>query len=291
VPTVTREAAVEIVKNAAMAIPAVRALRMRKPRAGTRFTGDGEELELVVLQAFRSVVDNAGCMDGKRVLEIGPGDHLTVGIALLAAGADTYTSIDRFVGDYSRIEGKEWYAGIKAVWPRFSSTRAWPSWLDAADFPEAYHDRVRTLDLPVEAARGIGRFDVVCSFQVGEHVTDINAFAQATAEMLEPGGVGVHRIDFGPHGAWRKFDDPLTFLHVPESFWRLMSGNRGLMNRYRVHEHVAAMERAGLDVQIVSARTLEISARQLASLPAEYRQMPRESLSTLDAVLVCRRRD
>ena len=287
---IANEVAREVAKNAAMSIPAIRNRRLRRPRAGVRFTGREDELERYAFLPLRIISETVGRdVRGKSVLEIGPGDYLTSGMSLLAAGASSYTSIDRFVGDYSQLEGKDWYRGIEAAWPRIHPDLPWPAWLSARDFPEGYTSRVRVLDIPIERAKDIGRFDVVCSFQVGEHVTDIEAFARASSVMLNPGGVAVHRVDFGPHGGWLRFADPLTFLRVPEPLWRLMGANRGLVNRRRLHELVAAFDSAGLSVEISAARRIDLPQRQAHTLPPRYRQMPTESLATLDAVLVCRR--
>lgn len=118
---------------------------------------------------------------------------------MLAAGARSYTALDRFVGDCSGARAKEWYAGIQRAWPRHFHDRPWPEGLDAERFPEAFADRVRTLDGAVETGRSDRRFDVVTPWQVGEHVKDIRAFASLTAELMRPGGSAVHRVDFGPH--------------------------------------------------------------------------------------------
>ena len=68
---------------------------------------------------------------------------------------------------------------------------------------------------------------MICSFQVGEHITDIDAFARTNMELLEkPGGVALHRVDFGPHDCWYSYDDPMTFLRFSDGAWRLTGSNR-----------------------------------------------------------------
>jgi hypothetical protein len=178
----------EIAKNAAMTIPAVRKFRLRGPRAGVRFTGRDDELRRYAFEGLDLIAAVHVDVAGKTVIEIGPGDFLTSGLAMLAAGATSYAALDRFVGDYSQLAAKDWYLGIEQAWPRLYPDIPWPSWLDASRFPEGYPERVRTLDTPIERARRLGHFDIVCSFQVGEHVADITAFAEANAALLKPDG-------------------------------------------------------------------------------------------------------
>jgi hypothetical protein len=280
----------ETAKNAAMAVPAIRARRLARPRAGAEFTGADDQLERHALHALRLITAHLGPVRGKHVLEIGPGDYLTSALAMLAAGASTYTCIDRFVGDYSHVLGKIWYAGIKAAWPRLNPEHPWPSWLSADDFPEAYPDRVTAINRGIELARDAGQFDVVCSFQVGEHVTNIDAFARANAAMLRPGGAAIHRIDFGPHDCWRGYRDPLTFLRFPDPLWRAMGSNRGTPNRRRLGEVRAAFERTGLTVDVVDQEFIPINAIRFDKLPRRLRAMPEESVTTRTAILVCTHR-
>jgi Methyltransferase domain len=145
-----------------------------------------------------------------------------------------------------------------------------------------------TSGVSIESAAGIGTFDIVCSFQVGEHVSDVEGFAHSSSKLLKPYGVAVHRIDFGPHGAWRSYEDPLTFLRVPELLWRVMGSARGTPNRRRVHELEDAFRAAGLAVQLCGIERYAASRTDLRRLPSRFRKMPVESVLTETAVLVAR---
>ncbi len=229
-----------------MGIPPVRAARLRRPRAGARFADEDQLLERYAFQSLRSVLRHHGSIEGRSVVEFGPGDTLASGISLLAGGAASYAALDRFVPDYSAAAAKEWYLGLKRAWPRLHQ-RPWPSWLDPASFPEAYPDRVKYIEGSVEQASSDQRFDLVCSFQVGEHVSDIERFAPLTANLLAPDGVAIHRVDFGPHDCWLNYEDPLTFLRFSGPLWTAMGSNRGVSNRRRHHEFLRAFAEAGLN--------------------------------------------
>lgn len=278
----------EVGKNVAMGIPPVRAWRLRRPRAGALFSGRDEELERYAFFPLRNLLEVLGSVKGLDILEIGPGDFMTSGLSLLAAGAKSYSVIDRFIGDYQKPEAKVWYKGIQNEWPRFFPKLDWPDYLHAEDFPEAYASRIEILTGTIEEAYSPKQFDIVCSFQVGEHVRDIDAFAQANARFLRPDGVAVHRVDFGPHGCWSCYEDRLVFLRFPDWLWNLMGSNRGAPNRFRYHQVCAAIKNAGLKVEVSGLEHFPEDIIRRARLAKKFQGMPFESLSVGTAIFVCR---
>lgn len=278
----------EVIKNAAMAVPVVRAWRMRWPRTSFHFSHCSADLDRFAFGPLRDLLPNLGNVNGLHALEVGPGDHLASGLALLAAGAASYTAIDRFPGDYKGQAAKAWYTGVWRAWPDKYPDLPWPNWLKPETFPEAYSARVRILPVAIEDADGIGCYDVVYSHLVAEHVSDITAFASVTARLLRPGGVSVHLVDFGPHGRWARYPDPLTFLCFPDWLWWLMGSNRGVSNRRRFHEFYAAFKAAGLKAD-VSDRKMLPEGIDHTKLARRFRGMPVDSLATLMARFVCRR--
>jgi SAM-dependent methyltransferase len=240
-----KDVCVEVVKNAAMSLPAVRRRRLKRPRAEVPDVSAVDRYAFALLRLLEKV---GVTVAGKRVAEIGPGDHLASGLVFLAAGATSYTTIDRFPADYSGEYAKQWYERVRLEWPARLPKIPWPAYLDR--FPSL--ENVETIPSAIERLHYVGeRFDIVCSFQVGEHVSDISAFAAKTGELIAPDGVAVHLIDFGPHGPWGRYDDPTLFLRFPGWLWRLMGSARGIPNRKRPHEFEAAFQTAELEVRQV----------------------------------------
>ena len=278
----------EWAKNALMGVPTVRNARLARPRAGAAFDGDDALLRRYAFQSLELLDRYVGGVAGKSVVEIGAGDTLSSGLALLAAGATRYVDIDRFAGDYAGESAKGWYRAIESAWPRLVPARPWPAPLRAADFPEAYPDLAEVIRLPIEAASTRESFDVVCSFQVGEHISDLQSFAESTRRLLKPGGAALHRVDFGPHDVWSLYQDPLVFLRFSDSVWQRTGSNRGVPNRFRHHEFVAAFEAHGLRVEVVEAEPFDLDASDLAALHPRFRAMPRDSLAVRSAIYVLR---
>lgn len=282
---IVKDIAREVAANLAMSVAPVRRWRINRPRAGAEFSP--EMLERYAFQALRGLERHRVEVAGLTVAEFGPGDTLASGLALLAAGAESYTTLDRFTPDYSRPGAKAWYRGVRAAWSQAFPGRAWPAWLDPELFPAAYPRRVRVLNVAVEEAQEGERYDIVCSWQVGEHVEDIQAFADVTAAMLKPTGVAVHRVDFGPHGCWERYEDPLTFLRFPRWAWHAMGASRGVPNRHRHHEFMQAWEAAGLVVECREPTWFSPKRIRFDRLHATFRGLPRESLLTRDVIYLC----
>lgn len=286
--SITLDVLRETAKNIGMGIPQVRALRLQRPRAGALYSGQDEELVRYAFSPLQILREALTSLEGLDVLEIGPGDFMTSGISMLAAGAKSYSVIDRFIGDYQKPEAKAWYKGIQNEWSRFFPELQWPEYLHGEDFPEAYSDRIEVLTGTIEEARSTRQYDVVCSFQVGEHVSDIDAFAEANARFLKPNGVAIHRFDFGPHGCWNDYEDRLTFLRFPNWLWYLMGSNRGAPNRLRYHHVCAAIENAGLTFESTGLEYFTEDVVRRARLAKNLRGSPFESLLIGTAVFVCR---
>jgi hypothetical protein len=288
---ICRDVARELAKNVAMGIPAVRRCRLRRPRAGAVFTGRQEELERYAFQSVRLLQAHVGSLAGLHIAEVGAGDYLTSGFSLLAAGAATYTVIDRFPGDYFGEQGRNWYRGIRSGWETGFPDIPWPTDLDAGRFPEGYGSRLDLVAMPIEQVTAERKFEIVCSFQVGEHVSSLPAFAAMTARLLAPGGIAVHRVDFGPHDCWTQYRDPLTFLRIPAWLWRATGSNRGTPNRQRYPAFVEAFAAAGLSVATHDVEYAPIDQVNVERLPRRLRQMPIEDLAVCAATFVLKLAD
>ncbi len=269
----------ETAKNFLMGNSAVQKWRLKRPRAGAYFTGSDTELERYAFSSLNFLTKYIGDVRGKSICEIGAGDYLTSGLSMLAAGASHYAVIDRFPGDYEGEIAKKWYRGIQDNWARTYPETPWVNDLKAEDFPEKYADRLELIKEGIETADTNSRFDIVCSFQVGEHISDINAFAEMHRRLLKTeGGAALHRIDFGPHDSWGTYRDPLTFLRFSDTTWKMTGSNRGVPNRFRHHEFMAAFRRANLKVEVVHTEEFDEKIIEFARFDAKFRKMPRESM-------------
>ena len=142
----------EAAKNFAMSIGAVRKWRLSRPRTATQFGDTDEFLNTYAFSGLNHLLEHTGDVKAKSICEIGAGDYLTSGLAMLAAGAARYSVIDRFPGDYASGEAKHWYGEIEKNWARFYPERPWDKSLVAACFPENYNDCLELVAKPIETA-------------------------------------------------------------------------------------------------------------------------------------------
>ena len=103
-----------------------------------------------------------------------------------------------------------------------------------------------------------------------------------------PGGRMVHRIDDGRHDLGVAEPAPLDFLCPMESLWDAMGSARGMPNRRRHPEIMAALDAAGFDAiaEITNRFTVADIARSRPRLARRFRDMPDEGLIPKDAMIV-----
>ena len=281
---IAKDLASQIAKNFLMGSAAIRRWRLKRPKTATAYSNTDEFLKNYAFGSLDLLLAHSGDLRGKSVCEIGPGDYLTSGLSILAAGARSYCVIDRFPGDYFGEAAKSWYVEIERNWSRFYPNLPWNETLAADHFPENAKDSLELIGEPLESARTSQKYDLICSFQVGEHISDIDAFAEIHNRVLNDGGVGLHRVDFGPHDCWFSYRDPGVFLRFSDRVWKLTGSNRGVPNRKRHHEFLAAFERAGLDVEVLFIDHFDRSLMDLEKLNKKFLEMPMESVLTGTAI-------
>jgi SAM-dependent methyltransferase len=135
------------------------------------------------MRALRGYVGEAVSLRDQRVLELGPGADLGVGLVLLAKGAASYHALE--------------------------ATRAGRN--DRLDY------RVRgDFDLRVLGGADV---DFVFSQAVFEHFDDPDDVLARLADVVRPGAVLVAEIDLKTHTRWLRERDPLNIYGSPNR-WR-----------------------------------------------------------------------
>ena len=240
----------EVLKNLGMAFPPLGKIRTLLGR--TSLEPSIPNLDRYVLNLVNKVNLHCNGIRNKSILEIGPGDHLASGLAMLALGAKSYTAIDRFPGNYNNPKANKWYEYLKKNWPY----GAWPdeisitTWLDSK--------KVFKINGGIEELSLDRQYDIVCSYAVGEHVSDVSKFAESHRRILKSNGVAMHHIDFGGH-RWDKFGDPFLFLKFPNFVWRIMGSARGEPNRIPMSGFTKVFHAAGLHVSVHDEISFEIN--------------------------------
>jgi SAM-dependent methyltransferase len=235
------------------ALSAIRAVGSTLGEPGARV-----EYSRNAFASLRAAADlGAAGLDGMRVLELGPGEELSVALRFLAAGAAQVSSIDRFRFEVDPAWEREVYRLLLADLDDAGRARL-AGVVSADGHLTAAPDRlevVRGVGIEEGAARlEKGGYDLVVSIAVLEHVYDVEASLRAMDALLAPGGRMVHQVDLRDHGMFSGGGrHPLEFLTIGERAYRLMTSHTGAPNRDRAGVYRDLLAGLGHDATILIA--------------------------------------
>lgn len=200
---------------------------------------------------------------GFTILEVGTGTTNGSCYELAALGADRAISLEPFVALNADADAKQMArSGMR---------------------PEELSSRVERLTSIAELPDA--SVDCILSNSVLEHVTDLDTlFAQLT-RVLRPGGFMLHIVDYRDHF----FRYPYYFLMWSRKAWNQWL-NPGDLPRWRITDHVEAMKRCGLTVDVLLARPTAGWEAVKPSVHAEFAGYSEDALATAFGVLWAEKR-
>jgi SAM-dependent methyltransferase len=236
-------------------------------------------------------------LNGKRVLEAGPGRDM--GFALIMAGLGATTvGVEKykpgwvedwhspFIDAICRHAPEDFSGFDPAPLRNCQSLGGFdPSWI--------MHRQTSIEDFSLAGAEG---FDITCSQAVLEHVGDPEAALGNLYRVTRPGGMGVHVIDFRDH---RDFAAPLEFLLLDNhGFEAALEGRDPYWfgNPLRFEGWLQLWQKAGfraiehaIDTPTVDEPYLRRFVPRLRRCPSRYRDTPEEDLMPLGARFIVHR--
>ncbi len=162
-------------------------------------------------------------IDGKNILELGPGQDLGVGLILLAKGVRKYNAID--ANNLLAQNSEKFY---EALFRRFEKDN-----YDKAIIVELHQqlervqsdqaDRLnylcrRNFDLSVLDGEGV---DFVLSQAAFEHFDDVDRTIKQLNHVVNPGAVFLAVIDLQTHTRWLRSRDPLNIYRYSDFYYHL----------------------------------------------------------------------
>jgi SAM-dependent methyltransferase len=220
-------------------------------------------------EIFDLLSPHVGPLADRTGLEIGPGDHLGLCHAFLAAGAARMYAAEKHlaltVKQRDPAELHEFTEGDS----RLIVVRA----------------MIEDLELPEPV-------DFIVSNDVLEHVRDVPASFRKAAALLRPGGIFASSVDLRGHNVYNRPDRPLDFLSCPDWLWRLMFSHLETSNRIRAHQLAAAAQAAGLEVvtfvPLATADPSYVASLKKDLLP-RFQTLDDEDLRVLQVLIVGRK--
>lgn len=181
-------------------------------------------------------------IEGRSVLELGPGDNIGVLIQFLADGASRAWACDKFYSEHDKEHERQIYLGIRASLNEEQKRRM----DDAVDlsgelkFNEdkvsyAYGVGAQDADSLVPA----GSIDILVSRGVLQEVYEIDRAFAGIDRLLAPGGRMMHKIDLRDYGMFSGVGfHPREFLTIADPLYHWMAydtdkSNRRMLPYYR----------------------------------------------------------
>lgn len=222
-------------------------------------------------------------LNGKVVLEYGPGDILGVALLMKAHGAMRVLCADRFpLANLSEFNTKVIAALLRGLDSdmrhRADACFAVPGQ------PASGYDPVH-IEYLIQAqglSRLDGAVDLIVSRAVLEHVNDLDATLADMSRALRPGGVSVNLVDLRSHGM--HVGNILDFLGWSPTLWHLMHSNKGAPNRIRIGSYKNIVAKLGF--QKIKFEThfqteLDVVQSMRPQLAKPFRELADEELACL----------
>ncbi len=213
-----------------------------------------------------------GMVQGAKLLEIGPGDSLGVGLRFLARGAASYATLDKFFSVRDTENEQRIYERLRRDLPAAEQLR----FDEAVTIQPALHfhpDKVRTVyghgAQEADQVFGAEAFDGILSRAVLHEIYEAKAALEAMDRALKPGGWMLHKIDLRDDGLFsgRGFH-PLEFLTISEPVYWLMAYDTDKTCRRPLPFYRDILSRLGYHARFIITGIIETEGYQSVENPA-----------------------
>lgn len=192
---------------------------------------------------------------GKRIFELGFGDNIGVALRFLAVGASQVVCLDKFYSKRDKEQERKIYQALRETLTG-DELRRFDEVVDLTDGIKTDPEKIKCLyGFDVEASeelKDVEPFDIALSRGAIQDIFEPDPAFHAMDRILKPGGLMLHKIDLSDQGMFRKYGmNPLTFLTIPDSVYRLMAEGSGKPNRKKMSYYRRLLEDLGYDVRLL----------------------------------------
>ena len=241
-----------------------------------------------ILNTLSELSGDYHLFENKKILEIGPGPDLLLGLLTLESGAESYSAIDYFPVLSAPLS---FYENLKKDLRAPKALRAVENILSSLpadkpiDSPEINY-QILGIEKLLETKN---KYDLIFSKDVLEHVDDLNSAFRAMRASLIAGGRMIHKIDFQTHTSFIQDKDRLNFLRYNNYIYNNFVKFKGGPNRLRLPEVISLAKANGFEIEKIQidkqmeADELKKSKRFLSEY---YRNLDDSSLLPLSAWII-----
>lgn len=197
------------------------------------------------LNEMRSLTKFAFSIEGKNILELGPGADLGVGLILLAKGARKYNALD--VHFLVKNVPSEFYDKLfEEIKKRIPLADINDLKLQLRGFREGKNSRLNYIyDKKFSFSQlKSEKIDVVFSNAAFEHFDNIGKIFEQLSQVVKKDGYILSTIDFQTHTRWIRERDPLNIYRYSDKLYNLLSF-KGSPNRLRAYDYIIFLEKFG----------------------------------------------
>lgn len=246
-----RQVSVEIIKNIGSAVAPLRHFKEKHSQKRINLLASVD----TQFGVFDNLIARCGGtldLDGKVILELGPGYSLTMALLFLAMGARKVYLIDRFKHLFWDKQDIAYHRKALNKIKEMDLPYV-PSAMDALSFSE-HSDNIALNHNKIEFRSGDAAsiplgdssIDIVFSNAVMEHVHNVRKAIDEIHRVTRNEGLGIHEIDLRDHFFAQT---PLRLLQYPDWLWNLMTWFRpGYTNRLRLADYIKLFESYGFEI-------------------------------------------
>jgi SAM-dependent methyltransferase len=234
---------------------------------------------------YHGHLGRAGDISGQTVCEIGCGNCLASADLLLGMGASHVDLIETLPIVVDEVQ--------KEVLEKFSSYQGLPNRNEILGRDGKIDGKKATV-VPqyLEHIEDADKYQVMLSYDVLEHVSDVAGFFRNCRRLLHPGGIMIHKIDLSGHQFFEDPLPPLDFQTYPDWLYKLMNLKRGYAMRRLQGEFLDAIRRMGFSVEevgILRAADEDYVELVRPKLRSQIRRASTQELKVLDWYVIARK--
>lgn len=255
-----------------------------KPRAPVLNSPTGAALErhLRICTLLAGNLKDLDLSQGGVACEVGSGDCLASADLFLGAGFNKVYLVEK----QAIVVDQRQRDVLRALADRPELPNAMQAMVDS-DLPAINAEKVQVIPAFFEEAEVPEKVDFIFSFDVVEHVEDLDGFFKKCADILSPNGVMLHKFDLSGHEFFEDPMPPLDFQTYPDWLYRLMFPKYRRACRRFLDEIVAAMGKAGFELtnqEVLRAAEADYIKMLHPSLCSKARKRSLDQLAPLDVV-------